>query len=84
MTDRPSCSTSAATSAPSGSNTRTPACSGGSTLAVTMSVRRWVSGFHTTTRSCDAATAPDSNRSELSRAARPSSHASRHPVSRSR
>ncbi|CFS59373.1 Uncharacterised protein [Mycobacterium tuberculosis] len=49
-----------------------------------MSVRRWVSGFHTTTRSCDAATAPDSNRSELSRAARPSSHASRHPVSRSR
>ena len=49
---------------------------------VTTSVRSCANGFHTTTGA--PSTALDSSVSALSRAARPSSHASRQPVSRSR
>ncbi len=49
-----------------------------------MSVRLCANGFHTTTDGSSALTALDSTDSAPPRAARPSSQASRQPVSRSR
>ncbi len=71
--DRPSVVLRRSAEATVGIRTPAPACSGRSTLAVTMSGAPLGQRVHTTTRSCDAATAPDSNRSPGCQAARPES-----------